>query len=124
MLVGIFAGLALFLSVLGIYSVIAFAVVQRTQEIGIRMAMGARLGDVLGMSLEGLVLGLMGIAIGTLASVWLGRFISGLLYGVEPTDTITLAAVAAVLVCTTLLATYLPARRAAKLDPMLALRHQ
>jgi len=125
LLLGIFAALALFLSVLGVYSVMAFAVVQRTQEIGIRMAMGARLANVLTMLLrEVLVLGLAGIAIGALASLALGRYISGLLYGVQPTDALTLAAAATLLILATLLATYLPARRAAKLDPMLALRHQ
>ena len=125
LLVGMFAALALFLSVLGVYSVIAFAVVQRTQEIGIRMAMGARIPNVLTMFLrEGLALGLIGIFIGTAASLALGRFISGLLYGVEPSDTLTLAVVAAVLIGTTLLATYIPALRAAKLDPVRALRHQ
>jgi putative ABC transport system permease protein len=69
-------------------------------------------------------LGLAGIAIGALASLALGRYISGLLYGVQPTDALTLAAAATLLILATLLATYLPARRAAKLDPMLALRHQ
>ena len=125
LLLGIFAALALFLSVLGVYSVMTFAVVQRTQEIGIRMAMGARLTNVLTLFLrQGLWLGLAGIGIGTLASLALGRYIRGLLYGVESTDPLTLAAAATLLVLTTLLATYVPARRAAKLDPMNALRHQ
>ncbi|SPE42880.1 conserved membrane hypothetical protein [Candidatus Sulfopaludibacter sp. SbA3] len=124
-LVGLFAALALFLAVLGIYGVIAFAVTQRTQEIGIRMALGATTGDVLRLFLrEGLILAVGGIVIGWVAALLLGRYIATLLYGVQPTDGATLAIVGAVLAATAIAATALPARRAMRLDPMVALRHQ
>ena len=125
LLVGLFAVLAVFLAVLGIYGVIAFAVAQRTQEIGIRMALGARRGDVLLLFLrEGAALALIGIALGSAAALFLSRYIATLLYGVKPTDALTLAAAGALLAATALAATYLPAVRAIRLDPMLALRHQ
>ncbi|HWC96750.1 MAG TPA: ABC transporter permease [Candidatus Sulfopaludibacter sp.] len=125
LLVGLFAALALFLAVLGIYGVIAFAVTQRTQEIGIRMALGAKTGDVLRLFLrEGFTMALTGILIGSVAALLLGRYIATLLYGIKPTDIVTLAAAGAILAATALTATYIPARRAMRLDPMLALRHQ
>ena len=124
-LVGLFAALALFLAVLGIYGVIAFAVAQRTQEIGIRMALGAKSGDVLMLFVrEGVMLALTGILLGSAAALLLGRYIASLLYGVQPTDVATLATASAVLAATAIVATLVPARRAVRLDPMLALRHQ
>jgi len=124
-LVGLFAALALFLAMLGIYGVIAFAVAQRTQEIGIRMALGAKGSDVLRLFLrEGLVLALAGIVLGTIGSLVTGRYIATLLYGVKPADIRTLLIVSAVLALTAIAATLVPARRAVRLDPMMALRHQ
>jgi putative ABC transport system permease protein len=125
LLVGLFAALALFLALLGVYGVISFAVAQRTQEIGIRVALGAGTREVVGMFLrEGLLLALAGIAVGCAAALLLARSIAGLLYGVQPTDAATLAVAAAVLAATALVATYIPARRALRLDPMTALRRQ
>lgn len=124
-LVGIFAAVAMFLSILGIYGVIAFSVTQRTQEIGIRMALGAYKSSVLMLFLrEGLLLAVTGVLAGAAASFGLTRYLSSQLYGVEATDALTLTLVTVVLTATSLLATYLPARRAMRLDPMLALRHQ
>ena len=122
-LVGLFAALALFLAVIGIYGVIAFAVTQRTQEIGIRMALGAKTGDVLFLR-EGLMLAFAGILIGSAAALPMGRYIATLLYGEQPTDVATFAMVSGVLAATAIAATYLPARRAMRLEPMLALRHR
>ncbi len=124
-LVGLFAALALFLAMLGIYGVIAFGVAQRTQEVGIRMALGATSGSVLRMFLrEGLLLALGGIALGSMGSLLMGRYIATLLYGVKPADVLTLSIAGGLLSATALAATYLPARRAVRLDPMRALRHQ
>jgi putative ABC transport system permease protein len=122
-LVGAFAATAMFLAVLGIYGVIAFGVTQRTQEIGIRMALGAERRAVLRLFLrEGLLLAAIGIAIGAAVAIWLGRYMGTLLYGVRPADPGTLTIAAASMLITALIATYLPARRATRLDPMLALR--
>ena len=123
-LVGLFADLALFLAVLGFYGVIAFAVAQRTQEIGIRMALGAKSADVLLLFVrEGVVLAIAGILLGSAAALLMGRCIATLLYGVEPTDVTTLVTASAILAATAIAATLIPARRAVRLDPMLALRH-
>jgi putative ABC transport system permease protein len=122
---GIFAGIALLLASIGIYGVMAFAVSQRTQEIGIRMALGASAPDVLKLVLKhGMKLGLLGIIIG-LAGAWaLTRFMKTLLVGVEATDLVTFAVVSACLFAAALLACYLPARRATKVDPLIALRYE
>lgn len=122
---GIFAGLALLLASMGIYGVMAFAVSQRTQEIGIRMALGASAPDVLKLVLKhGMKLALLGIVIG-LAGAWaLTRFMKTLLVGVEATDVLTFAVVSACLLGAALLACYLPARRATKVDPLEALRYE
>ena len=124
-MLGIFAGIALLLASIGIYGVMAFAVTQRTQEIGIRMALGARALDVLQLVVShGMKLALLGIVIG-LAGAWgLTRFMSGLLVGVQPTDLLTFAIVSACLFVAALLACYLPARRATKVDPLVALRYE
>jgi putative ABC transport system permease protein len=120
---GSFAAVALLLALSGIYGVISHAVSQRTREIGIRMALGARRQDVLRLILgEGGRLALAGVALGLVVSFLATQSLRALLYGVTPTDPLTFAAVALLLTATALIACYLPARRASRLDPMLTLR--
>jgi ABC-type antimicrobial peptide transport system permease subunit len=123
LLVGIFAGLGLLLASLGIYGVIAYGVTRQTQEIGIRMALGATRGrvqrTVLGRTL-GMVL--LGIVVGTVASFAAARMIASLLFGTEPTDPMTYLGMIALLIAVALVAGYLPARRASRIDPLVALR--
>ena len=122
-MLGIAAGVALLIGSVGIYGVIAYAAAQRTREIGIRMALGAQIGDVRKMFLRhGLQLTVAGIAIGIGIALLLTRVMSAFLFGVGPMDPITYAAVSAVLAGIALVATYLPARRAARVDPVVALR--
>jgi len=124
-LFSIFSALALLLAAVGIYGVLSQRVSQRTQEIGIRVALGARQDDVLKLIVgEGLWLTFVGIAIGIAGSLVLARFLSSMLYGVTSTDPITIASVSFLLVVVALLACYVPARRAVRLDPLLALRCQ
>ena len=122
-LLAAFAGLALLLAAVGIYGVMAWMVSQRTREIGIRMALGAQTRDVFQLiGGEGFVLVLAGIGMGLAGALALTRLMSSLLFGVSPTDAATFAAVPAVLGAVALLACYLPARRAARVDPTVALR--
>jgi len=118
-----FAVVALCLAAFGIYGVMSFAVAQRTHEIGLRMALGAGQGQVLGLIMkEGLVLGVIGLLIGLAASYGIGRLMRGMWYGIGSLDPIAFSAMAAVLMLAALLACYVPARRATHVDPMAALR--
>jgi predicted permease len=122
---GVFAGFALLLAVIGIYGVISFSVAQRTSELGIRLALGARQIDVLRLVLsDGFRLVLTGIACGVVLSFAVTRFLSSLLFGVRATDLFTFSALSVLLVVVSLLACYLPARRATKVDPLTALRYE
>ena len=122
-LLGGFAGVALLLTMIGIYGVIAYSVAQRTGELGLRRALGAREGSILRLVLgEGLGMALSGVAIGAGSAFWLTRLMSGLLFLISPTDPAIFAAVAILLVVLALGACYLPARRATQIDPMAALR--
>ena len=119
------AGAALLMAAIGLYSVIAFWVTQRTREIGVRVALGAQYGDVLKLVMRrGAVLFGAGIAIGLVATLALGRAVSGLLYGIKPSDPSTFFAAALVLAGVAMLATYVPARRAARVDPLVALKYE
>jgi predicted permease len=124
-LFGAFAALALIIGIIGIYGVISFFVGQRTREIGIRMALGAQRRDVLKLVVnEGLSLTLTGIVVGLLAAFALTRFLGTLLYGVSATDPLDFAAVAALFAVVALAACYIPARRAMRVDPLVALRYE
>jgi putative ABC transport system permease protein len=124
-LLGIFAGLALVLAAVGIYGVMSYSVAQRTREIGIRMALGAQKSDVLKMTIGGgLRLVLMGAAIGLVAALVLTRVMSSLLFGVSPTDPLTFVSILIVLISVAVLASYVPALRATRVDPMFALRYE
>jgi ABC-type antimicrobial peptide transport system permease subunit len=124
-LVSIFAGLALILAIVGVYGVVAYAVVRRTREIGIRMALGSERGGVLRLILrQGLVMALAGAALGFLFALGAARLFSGVLFQVSPLDPFAFTIAPAVILATALLASYLPARRASKVDPMVALRYE
>jgi putative ABC transport system permease protein len=120
---GVFAALALILASVGLYGVIAYAVTQRTRELGVRMALGATRGHVLGLVLgQGARLTLLGVALGTVAALALTRVVASLLYGITPTDPLTFLAVPTALAAVAVLASYAPARRAMKVDPLVAMR--
>jgi len=124
-LIGSFAVLALVLAAVGLYGVIAYSVAQRTHEIGIRMALGARQHDVLHLVVRsGIRLVLVGEVIGFAASLLLTRALSGMLYAVSPGDPAVLAGAIAILTFVATAASYLPARRAASVDPIVALRYE
>jgi len=122
---GMFAGFALLLAIIGIYGVISYSVAQRTNELGIRLALGARQIDVLRLVLSsGFKLALIGIGLGLILAFAVTRFLSSLLFGVRATDLFTFGALSILLVVVSLIACYLPARRATKVDPLVALRYE
>ena len=125
LLLGLFAGAALLLAAVGLYGVVSYWVVERTHEIGVRMALGARSFDVFVHVVgRGLLLALLGTAFGLAGSLAVTRVLSSFLFSVRSTDPLTFAAVALLLMCVALIASYFPARRAAKVDPMVALRYE
>jgi len=125
LLLGAFAGLAMLLAAVGIYSVLSYSVKRSVREIGIRLALGARIGDVLRMVVfEGMKPALLGVVLGTAGALAMGRFLSSLVYQVKPTDPVTFLAVTLLLGLVALLASIIPAYRATKVDPMVALRYE
>ena len=124
-LIGVAAGVAFLLGLIGVYGVISYAVSQRRREMGMRMALGARASDVTGMVLrQSLMLSFQGLAVGLVLAFGLTRLMSGLLFGVAPSDPVTFVVVPTGLLLVALVASYVPAHRAAQVDPMTVLRSE
>lgn len=124
-LLGVFAGVAMLLASIGIYGVMAYTFSQRTNEIGIRMAMGAQRSDILKIAVnEGATIVVFGVTAGLAGSFVLTRFLQAMLFDVKPTDPITFVAIPGILAAVALLACFIPARRATRVDPLVALRHE
>ena len=122
---GLFAVLALIVACVGLYGLLAFQVARRTQEIGIRLALGAERSDVLRLVLgRGVVLATAGTLVGCAAALSLNRYLQSFLLGIKPTDSLTVIAAAGLLIGIAVIASYVPARRATKVDPMVALRYE
>jgi putative ABC transport system permease protein len=125
LLLGAFGGIALLLTAAGIFGVLSYLVAQRTREIGLRMALGAQRSDVLRVIVgHAARLALLGLCIGVVAAIVVTRWMSSILFDVKPTDRLTFVAVAVVLGTVAILASYVPARRAMRVDPLVALRHE
>ena len=125
LLLAVFAGIAMLLSAIGIYGVISYSVAQRTQELGIRAALGASATNLLGLVLRsGMLMTGLGLVLGFAGALGLTRWMASLLYGVSERDPLTIVAVGGILGCVALLACYIPAYRATKVDPMVALRYE
>ena len=121
----VFGLLALLLAMIGLYGTMSYAITRKTQEIGIRMALGAKPSHILAMSIrEGIFLTLVGVAIGVAAALGVTRLVSSMIFGVTPYDPATFAAVALVLIAVALAACFIPARRAMRVDPVVALRRE
>jgi putative ABC transport system permease protein len=122
-ILGLFAAVAALLAVIGVYGVLAYAVVQRTQEIGVRMALGAQRSQVLGLILRrGLALAAIGVTLGVVGAAGAARYLQSMLFGIDALDPITFVAVASGFIAIALLASYFPARRATRVEPVVALR--
>jgi putative ABC transport system permease protein len=125
LVLGLFALLALMLAAIGVFGVMAYSVSQRTHEIGVRVALGAKPGDILSLAVgQGMAVASIGLGVGIIGSASLTHFLSGFLYDVKPTDLLTFITAVGLLTGTALLACYLPARKAARVDPLVALRDE